>query len=366
MFTNRNKNQNDKFYMSLAFLQAAKMLGNTKENPAVGCVITKNNNIIAAGHTSINGRPHAEQNAINEAKGKLKNSKLYVTLEPCSHYGKTPPCVNSIIKSKIKKVFFSLKDYDLRSFNKAKEKLNLKKISVISGVLKNQGYYFYKSYNKFKNKKLPFVTCKLAISKDYYTVNLKNKFVTNEFSRGRVHLMRSQHDCILTTSKTVKKDNPLLNCRIKGLEKTSPTRIIIDSQISISLNSRIIKDSKNTPTIIFYNKENKKKINLLNKLKVKSYKIDLDNNYVNLKNLLIKIKQLGFSRIFVESGFTLQKNLLDKNLVDEFKMFISGNSLGKKGRFSIKNYSKKFFMKRRHNKINVNLLGDRLISYKLK
>ena len=101
MFTSRNKNQNDIYYMNLAFQQALKTLGNTKENPSVGCIITKNNNIIGAGHTSKNGRPHAEQNAIDSSKIKLKNSNLYVTLEPCSHYGKTPPCVNSIIKNKI-------------------------------------------------------------------------------------------------------------------------------------------------------------------------------------------------------------------------------------------------------------------------
>ncbi len=366
MFTNRNKNQNDAYYMNLAFKQASINLGNTKENPSVGCVIVKNGSIIAVGHTSKNGRPHAEQNAIDAAKVKLNNSNVYVTLEPCSHYGKTPPCTNAIIANKVKKVFFSIKDYDLRSFNRSKRKLSNKKIYVKSGILKKKGINFYRSYNKYKNRKFPFVTCKLAISKDYYTVNLENKFITNEFSRGRVHLMRSQHDCVLSTAKTIKIDNPMLNCRIKGLENTSPTRIIIDTKLSISLHSKIIKDSINTPTIIFYNNSNKKKINLLNKLKIKSYKIDLENNYINLKKLLIKIKQLGFSRIFVESGITLQKSLLKKKLVDEFIMFISSHSLGKKGRLSIKNFNKKFFLKRQYDKINVNLLGDKLVSYKLK
>ena len=117
MSTNHNKYQKISYFMRLALQQATKSLGNTKKNPAVGCVIVKNNHLISAGCTSIGGRPHAEQNAINFSEINPQNSELYVTLEPCSHYGKTPPCVKSIIESKIKKVFFSIKDPDPRSFN---------------------------------------------------------------------------------------------------------------------------------------------------------------------------------------------------------------------------------------------------------
>ena len=107
MNTNQNNQRNHLFFMKLAFAQANKNLGNTNENPSVGCVITKNNSVISSGCTGLNGRPHAEINAINFSKTSLKNSNLYVTLEPCSHYGKTPPCTKSIIKSKFKKVFFT-------------------------------------------------------------------------------------------------------------------------------------------------------------------------------------------------------------------------------------------------------------------
>ena len=113
MFISQNKNNNHSFFMRLALDQAHRNLGNTKTNPSVGCVITKNNSVISVGCTSINGRPHAEANAINFSKNNLKNSNLYVTLEPCSHYGKTSPCTSTIIKSKIKKVFFSITDPDL-------------------------------------------------------------------------------------------------------------------------------------------------------------------------------------------------------------------------------------------------------------
>ena len=134
MFIKQNKFSKHSFFMKLALVQASRVLGNTKENPAVGCVIVKNNNIISASHTSPNGRPHAEINAIKFSKMSLKNSDLYVTLEHCSHYGITPPCTNSIIKNGIKRVFFSINDPDIRSFNKCFKLFKKKKIIVKKGL----------------------------------------------------------------------------------------------------------------------------------------------------------------------------------------------------------------------------------------
>jgi len=367
MLTNHNIYQNNIYFMGLALQQAKKILGNTKKNPAVGCIIVKNHNVISAGFTGINGRPHAEQNAINFSKTNLKNSELYVTLEPCSHYGKTPPCVKSIIKSKIKKVVFSIKDPDPRSFNKCSKKLKSRAIIVINKVLKDKIKFFYRSYYNFKKNNLPFVTCKLAISKDFYTINKKSKWITNELSRGRVHLMRSSHDCIITSSKTIIKDNPRLTCRIEGLEDRSPARIIFDNKLKTKIHSRIIKDAKNYRTIIFYNQINKKKIKLLKKLKIRIYKIPLDSDgNLDLKRSLIQAQELGFSRIFLESGIKLITNFLNKKLVDDFKLFISNKNLKKNGSGSIKKYFGSILKNKKKIKEKVNLSGEKLISYKLK
>jgi len=230
MSTNPSKYQKSSYFMGLALQQAIRSLGNTKENPAVGCVIVKNNHLISAGYTSLNGRPHAEQNAINFSKINPRNSELYVTLEPCSHYGKTSPCTKSIIKNGIKKVFFSINDPDLRSYNKSTKLLRRKKISVNKGTYANELNLFYRSYIKSKRNLLPFVTCKLSVSKDFFTINKKNKWITNKFSRARVHVMRSNHDCIITSSKTIIKDNSELTCRIDGLKNRSPSRIILDNK----------------------------------------------------------------------------------------------------------------------------------------
>ena len=355
------------YFMNLALMQAKKILGNTKDNPAVGCVIVKNNNVVSADHTSFNGRPHAEHNAINHAKINIYNSTLYVTLEPCSNYGKTPPCVKTIIKNKVKNVFFSLKDPDTKSFNKSSKQFKKNNIKVHNGMLVNDTRIFYRSYLKFKNNELPFVTAKIALSKDFYTKNKKKTWITNKYSRGRVHLMRSTHDCIITGCGTVIDDNPLFNCRIPGLEDRSPSRVILDKKLKIPLGCKIIKSSKKYKTIIFYNKFVPKKIKALKKSNIKLIKFPLDEkgNFI-LKNILIKIKSLGYSRIFLESGLNLTTNFLNKNLINEFKLFISNKNLGINGS---NNFNKNIKLFLRHKKFvneKVNLFGDKLISYKVK
>jgi len=367
MSTNQNKNNRHRFFMSLALKQAMINLGNTKENPSVGCVITKNNSVIAAGYTHFGGRPHAEYLAISNSREHLFNSNLYVTLEPCSHYGKTPPCVKKIINNKIKKVFFSIHDPDLRSFDKSYNELKKYNIKVQTGILSDKVRELYKSYILYKKNELPYVTCKLAASKDFFTISKTKKWITNKYSRARVHLMRSKHDSIITSSKTIKTDNPSLNCRINGLERTSPTRIILDNHFKISLNSKVVNDKFKHNTIIFYNTYNKKKINFLKKRHVKIYKISLDlNGDLDLRKVLIKAKKLGFSRIFLETGIKLTSNFLKENLVNDLKLYISKNNMKKNGKGSIKRYFSTFLKRKKYIVEKVNLFGDKLISYKIK
>ena len=366
MFINLNKHSDHSFFMKLALSQAQKNLGNTKENPSVGCVITKNNMVISVGCTSINGRPHAEHNAIKLSRTNLEDSKLYATLEPCSHHGKTPPCTKLIIKNKIKKVFFSINDPDVKSHNKCTRLLRSKKIGVNKGIYENETNLFYRSYIKSKKKFLPFVTCKLAISKDFFAINKKTKWITNKFSRKRVHLMRSNHDCIITSSRTIIKDNSKLTCRIEGLKNRSPSRIILDNKLKIPLKSKIIKEANKYPTIIFYNKFNKKKIKLLKNLNVKTFKLPLgaDNN-LDLQNVLIVARKLGFYRIFLEAGIQLAFNFLQKDLVDDLKLFISNKNLGINGMCNIKKNLKLFLKNKKSVNEKVNLFGEKLITYQI-
>ena len=353
--------------MRLALTQARKNLGKTNENPSVGCIITKNNSVISAGCTSISGRPHAEYNAINQFRTNLGDAELYVTLEPCSYYGKTQACTNLIEKSGVKKVFFSINDPDLRSYNKSTKLLKKKNIKVKKGICEKETNSFYSSYIKSKGSLLPFVTCKLAISKDFFTINKKERWITNKFSRGRVHLLRSSHDCIMTSCETIIKDNPILTCRINGLENRSPSRIILDRKLKIPLNSNIVKEATSHRTIIFYNKVNKNKIKQLKNLKIELLKISLDiDNNLDLHETLIKAKELGFYRIFLESGKKMTTSFLYKNLIDDLNLFVSDKNLVKNGENNIKEQLKLFLSDKKGINEKTNLFGEKLIKYKIK
>ena len=227
-------------FLKLAFEQAKINLGNTKENPSVGCVIEKEGSVISSGVTSINGRPHAEFNALNKKKN-FKNASLYVTIEPCSHYGKTPPCTKIILKKNINKVYISSLDFDNRSKNKSEKIFKDKKISLKKGILKDYSNDFYKSYKLLHSSNLPLIDAKIAITKDYYTKEKNQKWITNQHSRKVAHLLRSMYDCIVSTSKSINEDNSILDCRIEGLEKKSPDIIIIDRNLNLKKNLIIFK-----------------------------------------------------------------------------------------------------------------------------
>ena len=179
--------------------------------------------------------------------------------------------------------------------------------------------------------------------------------------------MRNNHDCILTSVKTIIIDNATLTCRISGLENRSPLRIILDKILRIPVRSNIVRSANKYRTIIFFNQANQKKVETLKKLKIKLIKAPLsDDGNLDLENILMKIKLLGFSRIFLETGLNLTTSFLNKNLVDNFYLFISNKNLGKNGDNSFKKNMKLFLKKRKFTIERVNLLGDKLISYKVK
>ena len=357
---------NNKYFMNLALKQAARFLGNTGTNPPVGCVITDNKgNLISFGRTGLKGKPHAEYNAIKNSQRKLINCRMYVTLEPCTHYGRTPPCTNLIIKKKIKKVLYSINDVDYRTMNKGKKRLNKANIIVNVGLNRNSIKNFYKFYYKNKIKKLPYVTCKLAISKDGFIKNIKNKNITNKRSRKISHILRFQNDAILISSKTLINDNPLLTCRISGLQKYSPTRIILDKNLDIPVNSKIAQTSNMFKTLVFYNKNKSEKIKILKKKGLKLFFFNLDDKKnFNLKKIFKKIYQLKYSRLLVEGGKKLTKSIVDKSLIDEFYLFKSDLKLKKRGKLNVNKVLKKInTLSKGKRSIIVNLDKNKLLNY---
>ena len=360
-----NLYSNDKYFMNLAINLAKNRNNLTGLNPSVGCIIVKNNNIISYGQTGISGRPHAENEAINRCKKKdVKNSTIYITMEPCTHYGKTPPCTKLIVKSKIKKVIYSVNDVDKRTSQKAYSFLKNKKIIVSKGLLESKAKKIYKNYFYHKKNNMPYVVAKIACSNDYFTVSNK-KNITNNYSREVSHLLRYQFDSILVSSKTANSDNSKLSCRINGLENFSPRRIIIDKDLKINKKSPVINDKHKNNTIIFHCSKNKKKINQLKLKGIKLNYITLDRNHnVNLKKVFSKVYSYGIKSIIVEGGKTLTESLLKEKLINEFYLFKSKKNLGSSGKNNIYNFKKKLsYVLKKNKNIETFLDGDKIIKY---
>ena len=313
----------DKSYMHIALKLAKAREGLTGTNPSVGCVIVKNDHIISIGQTSINGRPHAEANAIKNAGESLDGAKMYVTLEPCNHHGVTPPCTNEIIKSKMSDVIYSIEDIDKRVKNKTFKILKSKKINVKTGLLKKKIKEFYKPYFFNRKKEMPYITGKIAISKNNIIYSKQKKKITNIHSDKFTHFLRYKNDSIIISNKTLNTDNPKLNCRLKGLEKHSPIRIVFDKNLNSKITSYIFKNANQKNTFVIYNKASKNKINNIKKnIKLIKSKIK-KNKLLDLKIIMKKLYKLGLRNILVEGGNELTQSFLKERLFNQFYLFKS-------------------------------------------
>ena len=351
---------NHKYYLDLAFKIAEINLGRTKLNPSVGSVVVSNDTIISTGVTSLNGRPHAEFNALNK-KEVFKGSTLYTTLEPCTHYGVTPPCVNIITKKKIKNVYYAFEDPDSRTFKKAKNVL--KKKNIKAKLIKSENFKnFYDSYYFNKKFKTPFVISKIAISKDYYTINKKEKWITNKKTQKITHLLRSRSDCIISTSKTINQDNSILNCRIRGLDNFKPDLFIVDLNLRLKKNLSIIKFSKKRKTFLITKKNNKKNLNFFKKNGFRIIFINSLQSKNDFEIMLNKLYELNYCRVFFETGLTFLNTLLNYKLVNDLYVFQNKKKLKKNG---LNNSSSKYLKKiKLNNKININLKDDSMYKKK--
>ena len=293
-------------------------------NPKVGCVIVKNNKIVGQGYHKTYGKEHAEIIALKQAGAQAKNATMYVSLEPCCTQGNTPPCVNAIIKSGIKKVVIGCCDINPKNKNGAEV---LKKNNIQVKILNNkQAIKLNKFYNKFITKKLPFVAIKSAVSLDGKIAlnNGESKWITNDKSRQKVHELRNEFQALLTGVGTVKKDNPRFTCRIKNGK--NPIIIVVDSQLKTPLESKIL-NQKNT--IIATTKyANKTKLNAFRKKNIEILIIKDKNKQVSLKNLMVKLANKQISNILVEAGPNLVSSLIKEKLVDKVYFFIAPKILG--------------------------------------
>jgi len=331
MSTRKDKfSKKDKKYMSLALTLAGARHGLTGENPSVGCVIVKNDVIISIGQTGYNGRPHAEYNAIKNSYETLEGSTMYVTLEPCNHYGQTPPCTKEIIKNKISKIIYSVEDVDEKVKGKSFKILKSKNVIVKKGLLYDEVIAFYKPYFFNRKNKMPYVTGKIAVSKNNLIYSKGTKRITDIHSDKLTHFLRYKNDSLMISYKTLNQDNPKLDCRLKDLSKFSPKRIILDNKLEINTNSYIFRSANKNNTIIFYKNAIKAKISVFKKKRICLIKSNLSKNeYFDIKIILKKLYDLGCRNLLVEGGNDLSKNIIKKKLFNEFYLFKSPKNLSK-------------------------------------
>ena len=331
-------NYQDQAFIYLALNLSKKNIGITSGNPSVGCVVVKNNVIISTGITGENangqGIPHAENIAILKAGENVAGATLYVTLEPCAHFGKTSPCADLIIQSKISRVVIATIDPDPRVNGSGIKKLEEAGIEVIVGILEDEARQINQGFFTARILGRPFITLKLATSLDGKIANKKSqenngdKWITCEKSRLYAHYLRAKNDAILVGAKTIRQDNPMLDCRIPGLEKYSPKRIILSSVLNIDPQSQIIQSANSIPTYIATNLATEK-------IATKKF-TDLGVKIINFKNddlndLVKKLPEIGINNLLIEGGSVVAAQFLKAGLIDKFIWIKSPKIIGEDG-----------------------------------
>lgn len=316
----------DQIFMNLALNLSKKNIGLTASNPSVGAVLVKDNIIISTGITGENGVPHAENIAITKAGSKANGATIYVTLEPCSHFGKTPPCVDLIISSKISRVVVATLDPDSRVNGSGIKKLQDARIKVDVGLMAEQAQKINRGFFASRIKNRPFITLKLATSFNGKIATLDNsdRWISNAISQNYAHYLRAKNDAILVGSGTVNIDDPMLNCRLKGLSNYSPKRIILSEKLNIDVNKKIIQTAKEIPTYIATSSSDVKNFTDFG-VKIINFSIN------NLNDFVKKLPELGINNLLIEGGSVVANEFLEAGLIDEFIHIKSPKIIGEDG-----------------------------------
>lgn len=319
----------DESYIKLTLEIAKKGSGNVSPNPLVGAVLVKDGKIIGAGYHQKYGEAHAEINAINSASESVEGSTLFVNLEPCAHFGKTPPCVDTILEKKIKKVVVGTLDMNPFVCGKGVQKLKENGVEVKVGILENECVELNKFFFKNVTKKTPYVTLKAAITIDgkIADASYQSKWISSTGSRKQVHKLRSQYDAVLVGANTVNKDDPQLTVRL--VEGRNPKRIVLDHELKTAIDKRIFHSEKNVFLFTSIEKKGSSKAKLLENLGVKLFflKVD-DKKRFHLKQVLKKINDEEIASVLVEGGAKIYNSFIKDNLFDELKIFIAPKLLG--------------------------------------
>lgn len=320
--------------MRLALREARKGLGRTSPNPCVGAVIVRNGEIVSRGYHRKAGTPHAEIHALNSAGDGARGATMYVTLEPCSHTGRTPPCCHAVAAAGIKRVVIGMQDPNPLVDGSGAGYLRERKIQVISGVLEEECRELNRPFIKLVTKSLPWVVMKAGISLDGRLSYQEGRggMITGPESRSRVHRMRDENDAILVGIGTVAADDPELTTRLKNKKGRDPLRIILDTHLKIDENAKVLNMVSEALTWIFCSKNvDTKKIARLEAKGAVVYRLDESSSGVDLKQVLKTVAEHGYGSVLVEGGSRIHGCFLNEMLVDRANLFIAPIFAGNEG-----------------------------------
>ncbi|TWT50000.1 Riboflavin biosynthesis protein RibD [Thalassoglobus neptunius] len=334
----RERFRSDSEAMTRALSLARKGLGSVEPNPPVGAVIVDSQGkLIAEGYHQRYGGPHAEVVALENAASEVRGGTLYVTLEPCSHHGKTPPCADAVIAAGLSKVVIGTMDPAEHVCGQGIERLRAAGIMVEVGVCEPEALQLIAAFKKLQCEKLPYLHAKWAMTLDGRIASRTkaSKWISNERSRSIVHQLRGRMDGILTGIGTVLADDPLLTARPQG--PRIPTRIVLDRQLRLPLDSQLIRTADDAPVLVFCTDQAlEQRIQQVEGLgvEVEVVEIDSQTNQVDLTAVLTELGRRQMTNVLIESGGTLLGSLIDQDCVDEVHCFIAPRIIGGQGAIS--------------------------------
>jgi diaminohydroxyphosphoribosylaminopyrimidine deaminase/5-amino-6-(5-phosphoribosylamino)uracil reductase len=324
----------DARFMALALALGRRGLGNTWPNPAVGAVIVKDGVIVGRGWTQSGGRPHAEVEALRHARKNAQGATLYVTLEPCSHQGKSPPCADAIARAGITRVVSAIEDPNPEVAGKGHEKLRAKGIAVDIGIGADGARRAHAGHFARVQKARPYVTLKLALSEDGKAglAGRKPIALTGDAARNRVFQMRGHSDAILVGIGTVLSDNPQLNCRLPGMLERSPVRVVLDATLKLPMSTSVVATVTATPTWVFTSrKPSAIAEEILQQKGCKVFRVGDANGMLDIDEVLKILAEQGITRLMVEGGPKIAASFVGGGLVDEVMLLRAEKTIGADG-----------------------------------
>ena len=321
----------DKKYMQRALDLAARAIGRTSPNPLVGAVLVKNSEIVGEGYHRKAGTPHAEINALQAAGDNARDATLYVTLEPCSHYGRTAPCADAVVKAGVKRVVIACLDHNPRVSGRGVKILQDAGIETSVGVLQEQALRLNEFFFKYIQTGIPFISLKVATTLDgkIATSTGDSRWISSEASRKYVHELRNIYDAIMVGIGTVLKDDPMLNTRLDRKDTRDPVRVIIDSQLEIPLSSNIARSANRQKTIVFCSRQaDQEKLKLIQESGIEVVQVEGSKDKLLLQEVFKVLGDREIMSIMVEGGGEINGYLIEKHLIDKVYWFIAPKLVG--------------------------------------